>query len=179
MEENWNIVLSVLESPDPSQVGYQKVFTTSPVRIGRAEDSDFVLNDPAVSRTHAALRITNDLSRVFLTDSSTHGTVVEGRQVPKGLGSGFTIQDGETMRLGGSLVRFELNVKQSLQPTIIAAADRSFLDPPDQAITPDEEPAAEEILQQPAAKSAGRASTLSIITIIVCILFLLYLALFR
>ena len=130
MGENWSIVLSVLESPDSSLVGLQKRFTASPITIGRAEDNDFIVPDPTVSRSHATLRITSDYSRVFITDSSTHGTTVSGKQVPKGLGSGFTVKNGDNIRIGGTVLRFELNLKQSVQATFIGKVDRSALDTP-------------------------------------------------
>lgn len=182
MEEDWNIVLSVLESPDPSQVGHQKVFTTSPIKIGRGEDSDFVLNDPTVSRAHATLRITNDYSRVFITDTSSHGTTVSDKPVPKGLGSGFTVQSGDTIRLGQSLLRFELNLKQSVQSTFVGKIDRSFLDNP---LEPKKEPAPAPVVEEsapefvPAAVKTRKTSTFSIVTIVICVLILVYLVFFQ
>ena len=135
MEEDWNIVLSVLESPESSIIGQQKVFTTSPIIIGRSEDCGFIVTDHTVSRQHATLRITNDYSRVFITDQSTHGTIVSDKPVPKGLGAGFTIHDGESIRIGNTLLRFELNLKQSVQSTFVGQIDRDFLDKP-----PEEQP---------------------------------------
>jgi|GEM_PF-2910326 pSer/pThr/pTyr-binding forkhead associated (FHA) protein len=183
MDEDWTIILSVLESPDTSIIGQQKVFTTSPIAIGRAEDSDFVLLDPAVSRNHATLRITNDYSRVFITDSSSHGTVVSGNPVPKGLGSGFTIRDGDNIKLGDTVLRFEINLKQSVQATFIGKVDRSFLD------APPEQPAQQAVKQPeieishvsaPVAEAQKSGlSPLYIGVIIVCILILIYLMFFQ
>ncbi len=130
MEEDWSIVLSVLESPDSSLIGQQKVFTTSPITMGRGDENNFVITDPTVSRNHTTLRITNDYSRVFITDTSTHGTIVGDKAVPKGLGSGFTISDGENIKIGNTLLRFELNLKQSVQSTFVGKIDRDFLDKP-------------------------------------------------
>ncbi len=182
MGEDWNIVLSVLESPDPSQVGHQKVFTTSPIKIGCAEDSDFILTDPTVSRTHVTLRITNDYSRVFITDTSTHGTTVSGRQVPKGIGSGFTVQSGDTILLGQTLLRYELNLKQSVQSTFIGKIDRNFLDnPPEPKKEPAPAPVGEdaEPVFVPEAVKTRKTSTFSIVTIIICVLILIYLVFFQ
>ena len=89
MQEDWNIILSVLESPDASLIGQQKVFSTSPITLGRGEDNDMVISDPTISRSHAVLRITNDYTRVFITDTSTYGTEVSGKRVPKGPGHPF------------------------------------------------------------------------------------------
>ncbi len=183
MDEDWNIILSVLESPDSSIIGQQKVFTTSPITIGRAEDSDFVLLDPAVSRGHATLRITNDYSRVFITDSSTHGTTVSGKPVPKGLGSGFTIRDGDNIRLGDTLLRFELNLKQSVQATFVGKVDRSFLDaPPEEHAAPQasSQPESEEPISVPVVETKNSGlNPLYIGVIIVCIMILIYLMFFQ
>ena len=182
MEEDWNIILSVLESPNNSEIGYQKVFTTSPITIGRAEDNEFILSDPTVSRNHAILRITNDYSRVFITDSSSHGTFVSDRKVPPGLGSGFTIADGENIRAGSTLMRFELNLKQSVQSTFIGQVDRSFLDaPPEETKNSGEQkaaPAAPEMPSVPAEEKAA-FSPVYIGVIIVCVLILIYLMFFQ
>ena len=183
MEEDWNIVLSVLESPDPAQVGRQKVFTTSPIKIGRADDNDFIVSDPTVSRNHASLRITNDYSRVFITDSSTHGTIVSGKEVPKGLGSGFTIRTGDSIKVGSTLLRFELNLKQSVQSTFIGKVDRSFLDKPpevkEEAEAVSEEEEAVPIYTAEKVEKTRNVSPLSIVIIVVCVLILIYLIFFQ
>ena len=136
MEEDWNIVLSVLESPDSSVIGRQQVFTASPITIGRADECDFILPDPTISRQHATLKITDDYSRVFIIDQSTHGTAVSGKAVPTGLGSGFTIHDSDTIKVGNTLLRFELKLKESVQATFIGKVDRGFLDKPPEAGRP-------------------------------------------
>lgn len=182
MEEDWNIVLSVLESPNSAEIGYQKVFTTSPITIGRAEDNDFILSDPTVSRHHAILRITNDYSRVFITDSSSHGTFVSDKKVPPGLGSGFTIADGDNIRVGNSLIRFELNLKQSVQSTFVGQVDRSFLDKPPEEMKKSGEqnavPVSAEMLSVP-EEEGTTFNPVYIGVIIVCVLILVYLIFFQ
>ena len=175
MEENWNITLSILESPDKSIIGQQKVFTNSPIGIGRGEDNDLIVTDPAVSRNHATLRITNDYTRVFITDMSTHGTEVSGKVVPKGLGSGFTIESGETIKIGSTVIRYELNLKSSVQSTVVGTMDRSFLDNP-----PPEPEVKEELVEEPkpahVTTSADKGfNPLYIGIIVVCVLVILYL----
>jgi len=182
MEEDWNIVLSVLESSDSSIIGRQKVFTTSPIIIGRSDDCDFVVQDQTVSREHATLRITNDYSRVFITDQSTHGTIVSGKPVPKGLGSGFTIHDGDSIKVGNTLLRFELKIKQSFQATFVGQMDRSFLDnPPEGQQTPLEnsEDAGVEKLSTPAVEVKKQFNPFYIAVIIICVLILIYLLFFQ
>ena len=128
MQQDWTIILSVLESPEPSMVGQQRAFSSSPISVGRAEKNDFILPDPSVSRNHAIIRITNDYSRVFITDSSTYGTEVSGKKVPKGPGSGFTLTSGDIIKFGNTAVRFELKLKESVQSTIVAEVGKNPLD---------------------------------------------------
>lgn len=185
MQDDWNIVLSILESPDAASVGHQQVFTTSPIKIGRAEDNDFIVSDPTVSREHATLRITNDYSRVFITDTSTHGTIVSEKPVPKGLGSGFTVQNGDTIKIGNTLLRFELNLKQSVQSTFIGTIDRSFLDeePPSPEPDIEEAPPGDEVIEPELfvddVESPRGPSPLYIGIIVVCVLILIYLIFFQ
>jgi type VI secretion system FHA domain protein len=60
-----------------------RVFDTGGT-IGRTSDNDWMLPDPErfVSSQHAV--ITFEAGRYFLTDRSTNGTAVNGREVPKG-----------------------------------------------------------------------------------------------
>ncbi len=184
MQEDWNIILSVLESPDTSLIGQQKVFSTSPITIGRGEENDLMISDQTISRNHAIIRITNDYTRVFITDKSTYGTTVSEKPVPKGPGSGFTLTNGDTIKLGNTLVRFELKLKLSVQSTFIGQQiDRSFLD---EAAPPSEQPPVQverEIQQEepaPAFKPQKQKglSPVYIAVIVICIFLIIYLLIF-
>lgn len=53
------------------------------IRIGKAEDNDFIVNDPHVSRHHARL-VCEDGGNLLLEDTgSTNGTFVNGGQIVK------------------------------------------------------------------------------------------------
>jgi pSer/pThr/pTyr-binding forkhead associated (FHA) protein len=178
MQEDLNIILSVLDSPDKSIIGQQKVFRTSPISIGRAENNDLIILDPAVSRNHAILRITTDYTRVFITDMSTHGTEVSGRPVPKGRGTGFTLETGETVKVGDTLLRYELKLKPSVQSTMVGKIDPGFLDtPPTMEFVPEREnePVMTAAAPEPARKGF---SPLSISIIVVCLALMVYLLFF-
>ncbi|MBA7479546.1 hypothetical protein ES707_14980 [subsurface metagenome] len=185
MEEDWKITLSCLESPDHSFIGFQKVFTNSPIAIGRAENNDFVITDPAASRNHAILRITSDYSRVFITDMSTHGTEVSGKMVPRGRGSGFTLENGDTIKIGQTILQYELELKSSVQSTMIGEKiDRSFLEKPPEPTTPEPttpepttpEPEIEIPVSQPQVEEAAKKfNPVYIGIIVICLLVLLYL----
>ncbi len=180
MQEDWNITLSVLDCPDKTFIGQQKVFFTSPISVGRAENNDFIIPDPAVSRNHTILRITNDYTRVFITDLSTHGTEVSGKPVPKGRGTGFTIENGDTIKIGDTLLRYELKLKLSVQSTFVGKMDKSFLDtPPEPVAKMTEEPLPEVETNPDAAEDEKKGfSPLAIIIIVVCLLFMVYLIFF-
>lgn len=179
MQEDWNIVLSVLDSPDKSIVGQQKVFQTSPIAIGRAENNDLVILDPAVSRNHTILRITSDYTRVFITDMSTHGTEVSGRPVPKGRGTGFTLENGDTVKIGDTLLRYELNLKPSVQSTMIGKIDPSLLDTPQTTeFAPEQEDEPIEIEPGEREYIQKGFSPLAITIIIVCLALMVYLVFF-
>ncbi len=177
MQEDWSITLSVLESPDTALIGQQKVFYTSPISIGRAENNDMVLPDPTISRNHAILRITSDYTRVFITDMSTHGTEVSGRAVPRGLGSGFTIESGENIRIGDTLIRYDLQLKPSVQATMVGKFDTSILDlPSDDTGFPFSTELPAEIPQLEAAQKGFSPLALTIIGI--CLVLMFYLVFF-
>jgi len=182
MEEDWRITLSCIESPDPSFIGFQKVFTISPITIGRAENNNMIVPDPTASRNHAIIRITNDYTRVFITDISTPGTEVSGKVVPKGRGSGFTLENGDTIKIGQTVLQYELNLKISVQSTMVGGIDRSFLDKPPAEVKVKEEKEEEEIAapepvraEPVKKKSAKTFNPLYIGIIVICLLALLYL----
>ncbi len=180
MQEDWNITLSILDCPDKSVIGQQKVFLTSPISIGRADNNDLIVPDPAVSRNHAILRITNDYTRVFITDMSTHGTEVSGKPVPKGRGTGFTIESGETIKVGDTLLRYELKLKLSVQSTFVGKIDKSMIDTPPElpVVTPEPVPA-EETIESDFAEPVKRGfSPLAITIIVVCLILMVYLVFF-
>lgn len=180
MQEDWNITLSVLDCPDKSFIGQQKVFFTSPISIGRAENNDLIVPDPAVSRNHTILRITNDYTRVFITDLSTHGTEVSGKQVPKGRGTGFTIENGDTIKVGDTLLRYELKLKLSVQSTFVGKMDKSFLDIPPKPVEPVPEPELEAVVEESVTPEYTRKgfSPLAIVIIVVCLILMVYLVFF-
>ena len=181
MQEDWNIILSVLESPDSSLIGQQKVFSTSPITIGRAEDNDLVISEPSISRSHAIIKITTDYTRVFITDSSTYGTEVSGKIVPKGPGSGFTLTNGDIIKLGTTKIRYELNLKLSVQSTFVGKIDRDFIENPQPPLeSPMEQNVVEDQEEKPISvvESQKSVSPLYIAIIVICLFFLVYLLFF-
>lgn len=70
-------------------------------RIGRSEDSEVVLVDPSVSRTHAMVEIDGD-DPVVRDMGSTNGTFVNGRRVRS-----HPLHDGDELLFGNTKMRFE------------------------------------------------------------------------
>ncbi len=87
-----------LVTPDGDRVQ----LTLDPVTIGRHPDCDVVLNDQAVSRQHAEVRLED--GRFQLVDlGSLNGTKVNGA----GVKAPRDLEDGDTITIGAHSIRFE------------------------------------------------------------------------
>ena len=90
--------LTVADGPD---AGYQGSFSLPILRIGSASDNDLVLNDRAISRHHAELRMTAE--GVLLRDlNSTNGTFLNQYRLPPELP--YPIKNGDEIQFGNLLV---------------------------------------------------------------------------
>ncbi|HHV61846.1 MAG TPA: DUF3662 and FHA domain-containing protein [Firmicutes bacterium] len=69
--------------------------------IGRRKTSDIVLEDPSVSRDHAEVRWEGE-GFILIDRDSTNGTFVNGKRVDR-----HVLQDGDLIRVGKTLFRFE------------------------------------------------------------------------
>lgn len=75
----------------------------NPVRIGRAEDNDLVIEDPLISRHHAV--IIREGSDFVLRDlGSTNGTYVGARRI-----QARVLESGDVFRIGSSEISFEVS----------------------------------------------------------------------
>ncbi len=77
------------------------------IRIGKASDNDFIINDPHVSRYHARLTADKDGAWLLEDLESTNGTFVNGDQVVKRL-----VSPSDTIRLGDA---YTLDLTEVLQ----------------------------------------------------------------
>jgi len=69
-------------STEDTSIGHEQALTPvlNPVRIGRADDNDIIINDEMVSRHHAVIYLKD--GKRFISDlGSTHGTYVNGNKV--------------------------------------------------------------------------------------------------
>ena len=95
-------VLVVIEGPD---LGVEREVTRVPFTIGR-QGADLTVNDPSVSRLHAAVVVEG--SRFLLRDQkSTNGTFVDGGRIEEA-----TLVHGAKFRLGDTTFQFVLEPRK-------------------------------------------------------------------
>ena len=77
-----------------SDEGSSYAVASSPIRIGRGRNNDFVLSDARSSADHAELRWEKGEFRIR-DMGSTNGTQLNGSQVTE-----YAVQDGDQIRIG-------------------------------------------------------------------------------
>ncbi|MEM1141395.1 MAG: type VI secretion system-associated FHA domain protein [Pseudomonadota bacterium] len=98
--------LTILKSPEEnSEIASQHVISGAslgPVRVGRAEDCDWRLEDSSqrISRCHFV--VSTEGGRFFVEDSSTNGTSHNGSLI--GRGNRVEVRDGDELALGDFLL---------------------------------------------------------------------------
>jgi pSer/pThr/pTyr-binding forkhead associated (FHA) protein len=103
------ILKLVLELPDGSEQVFQ--LGKNSVTIGRATTNDIVLMDTRVSRTHARVEC-GEKGCKLIDLGSSNGSRVNGKRVESA-----DLVPGDTLLLGGSLLRFESEQQET--PTIV------------------------------------------------------------
>ena len=94
--------LLTVEATDREGRKRVETFFRLPVRIGRSDDNDLVLNDSTVSKHHA--RVTRDNGAYYLEDlGSTNGTRVNGRRIRR-----CRLRGGESIHFGKHHARMTL-----------------------------------------------------------------------
>lgn len=101
----------------------QAVFGMSGGAIGRAADNDWVLPDPNryLSGHHARILFRD--GAYVLEDTSTNGVYVNGGPAPLGRRKGYTLRDGDTLRIGEYLIRARVDaieVHTNLSASLVA-----------------------------------------------------------
>jgi DNA-binding NtrC family response regulator/pSer/pThr/pTyr-binding forkhead associated (FHA) protein len=80
-----------------------------PITIGRSRDNTIVVRDELASRLHAKIYFEED--QWLIRDFSLNGTRVDGVRVQGAL----RLQDGQQIRIGDTLLRFQVEPKSNLQ----------------------------------------------------------------
>lgn len=73
------------------------------LNVGRAADNELSLNDPSVSKIHAALLMTSEGTLLVADTGSTNGTYINGRRIA--YGESRQIEDGDVVGFGDVEVR--------------------------------------------------------------------------
>lgn len=86
----------------------EKVLTFKPggrrLSVGRGADNELQLNDPSVSKIHAALVMNREGTLLVADTGSTNGTYINGRRIA--YGEARQIEDGDVVGFGNIEVRF-------------------------------------------------------------------------
>ncbi|MCD9027873.1 type VI secretion system-associated FHA domain protein TagH [Luteimonas sp. BDR2-5] len=97
------LTLTIVGAQPPSGVRASHVFPAAGGSIGRADDCDWMLAAPGISRVHAVVRYVHGL--YFLEDRSTNGMLRNG--APLSRGEPVTLDDGDRLQMDS----FELAVR--------------------------------------------------------------------
>lgn len=106
LSEGFPVVKIALAVTEGADVGLQKTFDKSTIRIGADPLSDIVLTDQTVSRMHAEIRARGDLFELADMDS-TNGTFVDGSRV-----SLIELPSGAEFQVGRTKMRVETITEQ-------------------------------------------------------------------
>ena len=94
-------VLAILRVESGPSLGREFQLRSGSYFIGRDETSDFVIDDPQVSKRHARVEVSKTIDFVDL--NSANGLVVDGGEVAR-----VSIESGQTVMLGGSVLRAQV-----------------------------------------------------------------------
>ncbi|MBB4128589.1 type VI secretion system protein ImpI [Xanthomonas translucens] len=96
----------------------QMAFAQRGGSIGRADDSDWVLAAPGVSRTHAVVRYLNGM--YFIEDRSTNGMLLNGAALQRG--DPAALGDGDRLQLDSFEIQVQLQAEAPAAPPPPAVA---------------------------------------------------------
>jgi len=94
-------VLAILRVESGPSTGREFQLRGGTYFIGRDDLADFVIDDPQVSKRHARVEVTRTVDFVDL--NSANGLVVDGGEVAR-----VSIESGQTVQLGGSILRAQV-----------------------------------------------------------------------
>jgi pSer/pThr/pTyr-binding forkhead associated (FHA) protein len=114
-----------------------------PIRIGRGEDNDFVINDPRISRHHAQIRRT-EAGLEILDLGSANGTNIDALELSPN--EWYPLKVGQTVTMGGTQMVWEQLGASSEEtvrmPAVSAPPKAAPVSPPEKAPPAPRPPAA-------------------------------------
>ncbi|THF72736.1 FHA domain-containing protein [Cohnella fermenti] len=89
------LALGLLEVNENQVIRWHNIYGTK-TTIGRSEENDLIVGFPSISRRHSELLIDHD--QVFIIDTSTHGTYLNGEKLNQN--QRYRIKNGDIITLG-------------------------------------------------------------------------------
>lgn len=102
------------------EISFEGVLT-----IGRDRKNDMILPDPLVSRNHALIRQLGNDDYYLIDSGSSNGSYLNGRRIT----TPVVLQDGDTIAIGSTMIRFHQAVATPREFTQTAAEETTILVP--------------------------------------------------
>lgn len=100
--------ISLIARVNIGNQAYERALAVKPggrrLSVGRVTDNELALNDPSVSKIHAALTMNQQGTLLVADTGSTNGTFINGRRIA--YGEARQIEDGDVVGFGDVEVRF-------------------------------------------------------------------------
>jgi type VI secretion system FHA domain protein len=108
--------LSVLGYGGEPREGLSRRFQKGPVTIGRGQENDWPLDDPAqhLSKCHCIIERQGDVFTII--DVSTNGVYLDGAVQPLGKGNKAPLEDGQRLVIGDYQMRVEIDNEPAEMP---------------------------------------------------------------
>jgi hypothetical protein len=98
------VIARVILGDKPQEVSLSFIPGGRRLSVGRVTDNELTLNDPSVSKIHAALTMNQQGTLLVADTGSTNGTFINGRRIS--YGEARQIEDGDVVGFGDVEVRF-------------------------------------------------------------------------
>ena len=80
--------------------------------VGRTKENDLAIDDPSVSKVHAALVLNSDQQLILADTGSTNGTFINGERIA--YGRAFVIKNGDKLKFGTVEVALEHIMREQI-----------------------------------------------------------------
>lgn len=121
-----------------AEVGEERWFSDTVVRIGRGSDNDWILADETRELSRYHLELEHEQHGIVLRDLSSSGTYVNDEPAPVGRGRSRILRDGDRLRLGPYILRVQTGETAGHRPAP-SGVPAPFEDPFAPPLAPDPE----------------------------------------